>query len=125
MNIDVFWSISPDELGGMHFVPNPEFINLFNSTIMNLGDLPMFNTTIEVARCMKFLISRVNDIILWLDKQYPIHAKDIHHLTGLSLEGEDVSKGFQGSSKHVKKKGDPNLYERFHTQVGGGGHNQY
>jgi hypothetical protein len=39
-------------------------------------------------------------------------------LTGLSLEGEDVSKGFQGPSKHGKKKGKVNLYEKFHTQRG-------
>jgi hypothetical protein len=49
MNIDVFWSIAPDELGGMQFVPKPEFINLFNSTIMNLRDLPVFGTTGDVA----------------------------------------------------------------------------
>jgi hypothetical protein len=61
----------------------------------------------------------VHDRSLWLDKRYPIHAEDIHHLTGLSLEGEDVSKGFQGSSKHEKKKGEIILYERFHTQRGG------
>jgi hypothetical protein len=50
-----------------------------------------------------------------LDKRYPIHAEDIHELTGLSLEGEDMSKGFQGLNKNDKKKGEPNLYERFHT----------
>jgi hypothetical protein len=46
-------------------------------------------------------------------------VEDIHQLTGLSLKGEDVSKGFQGPSKHGKKKGEPNLYEKFHTQRGG------
>jgi hypothetical protein len=75
-------------------VPKPEFINLLNSTIMNLRDLPVFDTIGEVARCIKFLIKRVHDRILWLDRQYPIHAEDIHQLIGLSLEGEDVSKGF-------------------------------
>jgi hypothetical protein len=29
-----------------------------------------------------------------------------------------VSNGFQGPSKHGKKKGEPNIYERFHTQRG-------
>jgi hypothetical protein len=38
---------------------------------------------------------------------------------GLSIEGKDVSKGFQGPSKHGKKKGEPNMYEIFHTQRGG------
>jgi hypothetical protein len=119
MNIDVFWEMAPDELGGMQFMPKPEFVNLFNSTIMNLRDLPVFGTTGEVARCTKFLISRVHDRSLWLDKRYPIHAEDIHQLTGLSFEGEDVSKGFQGPGKHDKKKGELSLYEKFNTKRGG------
>jgi hypothetical protein len=56
-----------------------------------------------------------------LDRWYPNHADDTHHLTGLSLKGKDMSIGFQGPSKHGKKKVDPRLYERFHTQRGGGG----
>ena len=71
-----------------------KFINLFNSTIMNIRDLPVFDTTGDVARCTKFLISRVHDKSLWLDKRYPIHAEDIHKLTRMSFKGEDVSKGF-------------------------------
>jgi hypothetical protein len=39
MNIDIFWEMAPDKLGGMQFMPKPEFFNLFNSTIMNLRDL--------------------------------------------------------------------------------------
>ena len=70
------------------------FINLFNSTIMNLRYLPVFDTTSEVVWCTKFLINRVHNIILWLDRWYPIHDEDIHQLTIISLEGEDVSKGF-------------------------------
>jgi hypothetical protein len=88
-----------------------EFINLYNYTIMNLRDLPVFDTLGEVARCTKFLISRVHDRSLWMDRKYPIHVEDIHQRTGLSIEGEDVSKGFQGPSKHGKKKGEPRLYE--------------
>jgi hypothetical protein len=48
-----------------------------------------------------------------------IHVEDIHQLIGLSLEGEDVSKGFQGPRKHGKRKGKVSLYEKFHTQRGG------
>jgi len=104
----------------MQFVSKLKFINLFNSNIMNLRDLPVFGTTREVMRCTNFVISRVHEKSLWLDRRYPIHAKYIHQLTRLSLEGEDVLKGFQGPSKHGKKKGEPKLYERFHTQRGGG-----
>ena len=89
---------------------------MFNSTIMNLIDLPVFDTTGDIARCTKFLISRVHDQSLWLDKRYPIHARDIQQLTGLSFEGKDVSKGFQGPVKHGKKKGKLSMYEKFNTK---------
>jgi hypothetical protein len=61
----------------------------------------------------------VNDKSLWINKRYPIHAEEIQKITRFSLEGEDVSKGFQGPSKHGKKKGEVILYEKFHTQRGG------
>jgi hypothetical protein len=119
LNIDVFWSITPDDLKGIQFMPKPEFINQFNSTIMNLKDLLVFDTTGDVAQCNKFLINRVHDKSLSLYRKYPIHAEDIHQLIELSLEVEDVSKRFQGHSKNNKKKEEPKIYERFHTQRGG------
>jgi hypothetical protein len=108
--------LGSDLIGEVNVIPKYYFINMFNSTIMHLEDLPMFRTTGEISQCTKFLISRVHDRRLWLDKRYPIHTEDIHMLTGLSLEGEDVSKGFQGPSNHPKKKGEISLYEKFHTQ---------
>jgi hypothetical protein len=105
-------------MGGMQFVSKPKFIILFNSTIMHLMDLPIFGTTGEVAWCTKFLIRWGNDRSLWVDQRYLIHADNIHHLIVLSLEGKDVSKGFQGLSKHEKKKGEVSLYEKFHTERG-------
>jgi hypothetical protein len=35
------------------------------------------------------------------------------------MEGEDVTKGFQGSGKHGRKKGELNLYDKFGTTCGG------
>jgi hypothetical protein len=77
MNPYIFWELSLNGTGDMHFIPKKEFINLFNSTIMNLRDLPVFNTTSDIAHCTKFLISRVHNRSLWWDKCYPIHAQDI------------------------------------------------
>jgi hypothetical protein len=77
LNISVFWDLTPDSMGGMQFFPNSDFINLFNSTIMHLRELPIFRTTGEVTRCTKFMIIHVHDMILWIDKNYPIHAEDI------------------------------------------------
>jgi hypothetical protein len=45
-------------------------------------------------------------VTLWLDKAYPIHIKYIHKLISLSMEGKDVTQGFQGSGKHNCKKGE-------------------
>jgi hypothetical protein len=67
---------------------------------------------------MKFLIRRVQDISLCLDRRYPIHAQYIQQLTGLSSKGEDVLKGFQSPGKHGKKKGEIILYEKFNTKRG-------
>jgi hypothetical protein len=68
MHIDFFWEIATDITRDMPFRPRKDFINLFNSTIMNLRDLLVFGTTSEIARCTKFLISRVHKRSLWLDK---------------------------------------------------------
>jgi hypothetical protein len=119
MHTYVFWEMAPDGLGGMQFVPEEDFINLFNLTIMNLRYLPVFGTMHEITWCTKFLISRVHDRSLWLDKWYPIHAKEIQQFTGLSSQGEDVLKIFQGLGKHGKKKGELRLYEKFNTKRGG------
>jgi hypothetical protein len=118
-NISVFWDLVVDSTGDIHFVPKSYFINLFNSIFMHLRDLPVFGTTSEVVRCTKFLFSQVENMSLWLDRRYPIHGEEIQQLTGFSLEGEDVSKGFQGPSKHGKRKGEVRLYEKFHTHRGG------
>jgi hypothetical protein len=60
-------------------------------------------------------------VTLWLDKAYPIHVEDIHKLTGLSMEGKDVTQGFQGSGKHDHKKGEISLYDKYGTRRGGHG----
>jgi hypothetical protein len=45
--------------------------------------------------------------------------EDIHQLIGISMEGDDVIKGFQGSRKCSRKKGEPTLYDKFNTRRGG------
>jgi hypothetical protein len=97
----------------------PDYTPLWDSTLMCLHDLPIFGTTREVRWCMKFLINRVHNNTLWLDQAYPIHVEDIHMLTGFSMEGQDVTDGFQGSGKHGKKKGELSLYEKYDTHHGG------
>jgi hypothetical protein len=49
MNIDVFWEMGSEPTREVQFIPKPDFINLFNSTIMHLRDLPVFGTTGEIV----------------------------------------------------------------------------
>jgi hypothetical protein len=72
-----------------------EFAPLWDSTLMCLRDLPVFDTTGEASHCTKFLINRVHTGALWLDKAYPIHVEDIHKLTGMSMEGRMLQMDFR------------------------------
>jgi hypothetical protein len=71
---------------------------------MNLRYFPVFDTMGEVRRCTNFLISHIHNGSLWLDREYPIHVDDIHHLIDLSIDGDDVTNGFQGLGKCINKK---------------------
>jgi hypothetical protein len=58
-----------------------------DTTLINLHDLSMFNTTGEVSNVPGFLSEKYTMVTLWLEKSYPIHVEDIHKLIGLSMEG--------------------------------------
>ena len=56
-----------------------------------------------------------------MGREIPIHAEDIHRLTGLLVEGRDVSTTFQTVSKREKKVGDGDYYRKYDTKRGGKG----
>ena len=51
----------------------------------------------------------------------PIHTHDIHKLTRLSMEDQDVSIALQGIGKHGEKVGKISLYDKYRTKAGGKG----
>ena len=85
---------------------------------MNLRTLSIFGTTRPALQCTRFLLSRIQNGSLWLNEEIPIHAADIHRLTGLSQNGADVSVAGQTSSKHTRKSSDSNLYTKYGTRWG-------
>ena len=99
----------------------PEFRGIQQSTIMNLRNLIVFRITCIAMKCTKFMLSRIQNDSLWLGKEIPIHAEDIHRLTGLLQEGRDVSSAFQTISKRAKKLGDTDYYAKYGTRRGGKG----
>jgi hypothetical protein len=119
MKAEVYSYYSPLPSREVDMERKTPFVLLRESTINNLRGLLVFGTTSKVGHCTKFLISRVHNGSLWLNKEYLIHVEDIHQLTGLLMEPDDGTKGFQGSRKCGKKKGEPTLYDKFNTRQGG------
>lgn len=71
-----------------------DFCPLKSSTLFVLHELPIFGTTGEVMHRTKFLISQLHGGSRCLDREYPIHAKHIYRLSGLSVYGADASSTF-------------------------------
>ena len=88
---------------------------------MHLRTLPVLETTGPALQCTRFLLSQIQNGSLWLNEEIPIHAEDIHRLTGLSQNGAEVSAAGQTSSKHARKSGDIDLYTKYGTRRGGKG----
>ena len=97
----------------------PEFRGLQTSSLINLRNLPVFGTTGPVLQCTRFLINRIQNGSLWLTREIPIHAEDIHRLTGLSQTGADVSTAGQTSSKRARNSGNADFYTKYGTRRGG------
>jgi len=72
------------------------FFPLHNIMLMNFRELLVFDTTGKVAKCTKFMISRVHNSTLWMEKGYFIHVEDIHQLTGLSMMGQECMRQLPG-----------------------------
>ena len=73
-------------------------------------------------KCKEFILSWVHgNSSLWLDREYSMHVQYIHRFTRLSMEGQDVTQGFQGAGKRGRKKDEPSLYQKYGTTGGGHG----
>ena len=76
--------------------------------------LPTFGTTSPVQQCIKFLMSRVHQGMLWLDEPYPFTLEHVRDLIGLSMDGLEVSTMFQ-QHKRGRTSTEGDLYPRHGT----------
>jgi len=76
---------------------------------------------LATMQCTKILANKMHGGSLWLEKEYPIHVDDIHHLIGLLAGVNVVATTFQGGTKRAKKEGDKNYYEKYNIKHGGRG----
>ena len=72
-------------------------------------------------QCTKLLANRMHGGSFWLDKEYPIHVDDIHHLIGLSAGKNEITITFHAGTKIAKKHGEDNYYAKYGTERGGRG----
>ena len=93
-----------------------DFRGLQRSTLINLRSLPVCGTQLDAMQCRKLLARRMHVGSLWLDKEYPIHVYDIHHLTRLLVGGNAVNTMFQAGTKRAKKEGENDYYGKYGTK---------
>jgi hypothetical protein len=69
--------------------PTQWILGLYNTGIMNLLDVPHFGWGKHINACIKQLLARVHDGILWMDRSVPITVDLIAAITGLPTDGEN------------------------------------
>jgi hypothetical protein len=67
-------------------------LGLYNTGIMNLLDAPHFGRGNPVNACIKKLLARVHEGILWMDRSMPITMDLIAGIIGLPTNGEKSEK---------------------------------
>jgi len=93
-----------------------DFKRIQRSMLFHLQNFPVFATQFSTMQCTKLLANRMHGGLLWLDREYPIHVKDIYRLTGLAEVGNAVSTKFQARVKWGKKQTEDDIYARYETE---------
>ena len=64
-------------------------VNLAQSTLLNVMNIPHFGRHQEVNACVKLLLSCYHGGYLWLDLRITVDLTLIHRITRLSMQGPD------------------------------------
>jgi hypothetical protein len=73
----------------LKIIPQPWTMNIAQSTILNVMEIPHFGRHQEVNMCIKILLSCFHDCYLWLDRSTTVDPVLIHRITRLSMQGPD------------------------------------
>jgi hypothetical protein len=66
---------------------------------MNLLDIPHFGCGKHINGCVKQLLSRVHEEILWMDRPIPINVDLIASITRLPADGEKMEQYLEDKTK--------------------------
>jgi hypothetical protein len=64
-----------------------QHLELYNTGIMNLLDIPHFGCGKQINGCVKQLLERVHGGVLWMDRLVPINVDLITTIIGLPMDG--------------------------------------
>jgi hypothetical protein len=79
--------------------PTQWILGSYNTGIMNLLDAPHFGRGKPVNACVKQLLARIHDRILWMDGLVPITVDLIARNTGLCTDGEKSEKYLEDKTR--------------------------
>jgi hypothetical protein len=74
-------------------------LELYKTCIMNLLDVPHFGWGKHINACVKQLLARVHDEILWMDRSVPIIVDLIETTTGLPTDGEKTEQYLEDKTR--------------------------
>jgi hypothetical protein len=79
-------------------VPQSWIKGIMRSTILNVMQIPHFDRHQEVSTCIKILMSCFHGGYMWLDRCITMDPTLIHLITGLSMQGPDPQKFYNGKT---------------------------
>jgi len=88
LEFDNYAKVVVDPNGIEWVVENPWVQNLYNSIIMTLLDIPHFACRLNNRDCNRFLLSRLHEGLLWLDKKYLVDLHVIYLISRLPTSRE-------------------------------------
>jgi hypothetical protein len=96
--------------------PTQWIMGLYNACIMNLLDIPHFGRGKHINGCVKQLLARVHEGILWMDRLIPINVDLIAAITRLPTDGENPKKYLEDKTKAESISDE--IKEKFGTKRG-------
>jgi hypothetical protein len=79
-------------------IPHPWTMNLAQSTLLNVMNIPHFGRHQEVNGYVNLLLSCYHGENQWLDRRITVDLTMIHRITGLSMQGPDPQEFYPGKA---------------------------
>jgi hypothetical protein len=79
-------------------IPQQWMMNLAQSILLNVMNIPHFRRHQEVNACVKMILSCYHGSYLWIELRITVDPTLIHRITRLSMQGPDPQKLYPGKA---------------------------